>query len=435
MRISQIDLWHLAIPLKGAFYPSWIPGFPQTENRCTLIRLRTASGLEGWSAGPAMGHERAGLGSLLGPYLLGERADDIPSIRQRVREMGYLGWRLGWLECACWDLVGKAQGKPVHELLGAPRGGTVRLYASTGQVRKASERIKEVEAHAAAGFEAVKLRVHDATLDEDVAQIRDTRKGVGDKLVLGVDANQGWRVAVVADAPRWDYERAAAFCKAAEDAGYSWVEEPLPMDDYAGLAALRAATQVDLAGGELNSHGLPEFGVMLEKRCYDVYQPDAVFTGGIADTWRIIQRVKAAGFKYTPHTWTNGVGLAINLQLHAASPWREETMLEYPVDPPWTPEARDGMLEQPYLHQGGKLEVPTAPGLGFEIRKSALLRWGSHFFKANKLRVAVSAVWDKGLKTAQELGRVRDGRLAARDRDVEAAVAKGEPPWSQALAP
>src|SRR4051812_23687849 len=95
MKITQIDLWHVAIPTPAPFHPSWIPGFPQTENRCTLVRLRTQSGLEGWAAGAALGTERAGIGSLLGPYLLGERADDIPSIRQRIREMGYLGMRLG----------------------------------------------------------------------------------------------------------------------------------------------------------------------------------------------------------------------------------------------------------------------------------------------------------------------------------------------------
>src|SRR5512140_1566539 len=112
MRITQIDLWHVGIPLERPFYPAWIPGMPLTENRFTLIRIRTASGLEGWSAGPEIATERQGMGSLLGPYFLGERADDIPSIRQRIREMGYLGIRAGWIEPACWDVVGKAREKP-----------------------------------------------------------------------------------------------------------------------------------------------------------------------------------------------------------------------------------------------------------------------------------------------------------------------------------
>lgn len=186
MKVERIDLWHVAYPLPAAFHPSWIPGFRQTENRFTLLRIRTASGLEGWSAAPSMAKERQGLG----PYFLGERADAIENIRQRIREMAYLGPRFGWFEPACWDIVGKARNEPVYELLGG-KGGSITTYASTGEVRSGKDRIKEVEARMAEGFEAVKLRVHDDPLESDVAQIRETRRGVGDDVVLGVDANQG----------------------------------------------------------------------------------------------------------------------------------------------------------------------------------------------------------------------------------------------------
>jgi D-galactarolactone cycloisomerase len=46
---------------------------------------------------------------------------------------------------------------------------------------------------------------------------------------------------VVADCPKWDCQRANAFCREATQLGYAWVEEPLPMDDYDGLARLCAA--------------------------------------------------------------------------------------------------------------------------------------------------------------------------------------------------
>jgi L-alanine-DL-glutamate epimerase-like enolase superfamily enzyme len=362
--------------------------------------------------------------------LIGERADDIAAIRQRIREVGYLGWRTGWIEPACWDAVGRARGVPVYELLGG-RHGKVELYASTGQVRSGKERAAEVEARLREGFRAVKLRVHDPALDQDVAQLRETRAAVGDQAVLGVDANQGWRVAVVADAPTWDPDRASAFCKEAEQLGYAWVEEPLPMDAYADLAALRASVGIDIAGGELNGQGLPEFQVMLEKGCFDVYQPDATFTGGIAETWRIVQAIRAAGARYTPHTWTNGIGFAVNLQLFAASPRRDESRLEYPYDPPgWVPEARDGLLVAPWLHEGGSLALPTAPGLGVEIDPAALRRYGTHFYRATKVRVALAAAWDRGLRVAKAAGDARERRLAAR----RAALA-GRDPVAEALTP
>lgn len=419
MKIERIDLWHVDVPLPDAFYPAWIPGFVQNANRFTLICLTTASGLQGWSAAPAMGREREGLGDLLGPYLLGERADDLPAIQQRIREMGYLGWRSGWIEPACWDLIGKASNAPVYALLGAG-AGSVQLYASTGELRSAAERADEVRARLDEGFAAVKLRVHFETLEQDIAHIREVRERVGDEVRLCVDANQGWRVAVIADAPRWSLERALKFCAAASELGFEWVEEPLAFDAFTDLAALRRRSNVAIAGGELNNNGLAELSVMLETGCYDIYQPDAVMTGGIAQTFEFVRRVEVAKLEYTPHTWTNGIGFAINLQVFAASRFRDSALLEYPYSPPgWVPAARDALLVQPWSHERGRLALPIEPGLGFEVDQRALRKYGHRYYTATPTRVAVRAVLDKGLATARELGSIRERRLAERSEALD----------------
>lgn len=426
MRIEDVTLWHVSVPLPAPFYPSWIPGLPQTENRFTLVRVGLACGTAGWSAGPAMAKERQGMGSLLGPYLLGERADDLASIRQRLREMSYLGWHLGWLEAACWDAVGRARGVPVWQLLGG-KPGRVQLYASTGDVKDGKARVAELEKRRAEGFTSAKLRVHKSTLAEDLEQIEVCAQAMGGDFKMGIDANQGWRVAVVADAPTWDVPRALAFARRAGELGYKWLEEPLANDDYEAMAALRRQVEIPIAGAELNHHGLPEIEVMLQKRCLDVYQPDAVFAGGISETWRIVQAVARHGARYTPHTWTNGIGFAINLALFAASPWRDDTVLEYPLsEPGWIPEFRDGLLQKPWHHDKGWLDLPTTPGLGFEIDGGQLWRHGSQFYRGTKLRVSLAAVLDKGIATAKEIGKVRDERLAARRVELEKRTAAGE---------
>jgi D-galactarolactone cycloisomerase len=427
LRIERIDLWHVEVPLPSAFHPAWIPGFLQTSNRFTLIRLSTVSGLQGWSAAPAMGREREGLGELLGPYLLGERADDLPAIQQRIREMSYLGWRSGWIEPACWDLLGKASGAPVYALLGG-KAGSVQLYASTGEICSAAARAEEARARLEEGFAAVKLRVHADTVEQDVAHIQEVRARLGDEVQLSVDANQGWRVAVIADAPRWTLERASKFCAAAAELGFAWVEEPLAFDAYAELAALRRRSQVPIAGGELNNHGLPELTAMLERGCYDIYQPDAVMTGGIAQTFEFVRRVEAANLSYTPHTWTNGIGFAINLQLFAASRFRDTQLLEYPYAPPgWIPATRDALLERAWTHERGQLALPVEPGLGFAIDRRALARYGKRFYTATPTRVAVRTVLDKGLATARELGATRARRLAQRSEELDRELRERTP--------
>jgi L-alanine-DL-glutamate epimerase-like enolase superfamily enzyme len=411
-RVARVELFHVAVPLPATFRPAWIPGMPSNENRFTLVRITTADGVEGYSAGPAIGRERAGLGDVLGPYLLGEDACNIDLVQQRLREISYLGWRNWWIEPAFWDIRGKIEGRPVCELLGgAP--STVRLYASTGEVKDPEARIEEVEARHAEGFRTVKLRVHDHDEAVDIRQVVETAKAVGDRMKIAVDANQGWRVTIIGDSPRWDLDRAKRFSEACADAGVAWIEEPLAMDGYEDLSALTESSRVPIAGGELHSSGLPELKTMIERRCYDIFQPDAVFTGGIAQTMEVIRLIREHGLSYSPHTWTNGIGFAVNLQLFAASGFADKKELEYPLAPPgWTVAARDGILENPFDHDHGALNVPSTPGLGIEIDRKALSRWGRRFFVMDRKRLIWFSLRHRGIKASQEIDRVRRRRLS-----------------------
>ncbi|HSQ65880.1 MAG TPA: mandelate racemase/muconate lactonizing enzyme family protein [Polyangiaceae bacterium] len=405
--VARVELFHVEIPLPATFHPSWIPGFPQNENRFTLVRVTTDDGVEGFSAGPAMGHERAGLGDLLGPYVLGADATNIDLVQQRLREMSYLGWRNWWIEPAFWDILGKLANKPVYELLGG-HAQRVPLYASTGEVREPSARIAEAEARYAEGFRTIKLRVHDFDERVDERQIQETARALGGKMKLGVDANQAWRVAAVGPAPRWDLARAQRFADACADAGFAWLEEPLPMDGYDDLAELTRRARLPIAGGELHTSGLPELRMMIERRCYSIFQPDAIFTGGIAQTFEVAKLCRSHGLKYTPHTWTNGIGFAVNLQLFLASGFAGETELEYPLDPPgWVPSARDGILEQPFVHERGELAAPTLPGLGFRIDDKALRRFGKRFFVMDRKRLAWFSLRTRGIRATLEIDKAR----------------------------
>lgn len=407
-RITRIELYHVAFPLRKPFYPSWIPGYPQTENRFDLIRIVTESGVEGWSAGPAMHGERRGFGEIIAPYMIGIDATDIGLVQQRLREMSYLGLRNFWVEPACWDIKAKLAGVPVYKLLGA-EGGRIRLYASTGEVKAPQERVAEAEARYAEGFRAIKLRVHDFDEAADIAQVEAVARAVGDRMTIAVDANQGWRVTAIADAPLWDLPRAKRFADACADLGVAWIEEPLAMDAYDELSALTAYSKVPIAGGEIHSGGLPELKMMIERRCYSYFQPDAIFTGGIAQTLEVTRLCRQHGLKYTPHTWTNGIGFAVNLQMMAVGGDREHSFLEYPLNPPsWTVEARDAILATPFVHRDGELELPSAPGLGFEIDRHALRRYGKRFFSTGERGLAWRTIRDKGLRLAREIRDTRE---------------------------
>ena len=175
-------------------------------------------------------------------------------------------------------------------------------------------------------------------MSDDIAQIETVRQAVGEDIVIGADANQGWPVTLIDDAPIWDLERATLFAHECAELGIAWIEEPLDMHAYDELANLRQASKVPFAGGELNS-GWHEFNVMFEKGSLDIYQPDATFGGGISDAVRVLNACQERGLSYTPHTWTNGLGFLINLYVFDAGPRHHP--IEYPYEPPgWVPEVR-----------------------------------------------------------------------------------------------
>ena len=101
----------------------------------------------------------------------------------------------------------------------------------------------------------------------------------------------------------------------------------------------------------------------------DVYQPDAVLAVGLLRARELAGRVLERGLWFTPHTWTNGIGLLANL--HLAAGVGGGPFLELPFDPPgWTPERRDFMLAEPVLpDRTGWLALPERPGLGSDPSK------------------------------------------------------------------
>ena len=318
-----------------------------------------------------------------------------------------IGWSNYWPEAAFWDILGQVEGKPLWQLLGGSPFEVperAEVYASTGEIHPPEQRIEEVLQLREQGFKTVKLRVHSFDPAEDIAQIEAVGKAASGRVRLGVDANQGWRVALIDDAPLWDLERAANFAAACAANGIAWLEEPLDMYAWDELAELRRRSQVAIAGGELNG-GWHEFRTMLEKGSLDIYQPDATFGGGISDCKRVADACRERGLHFAPHTWTNGIGLLINLHIHAAGPM--DHPLEYPLEPPgWIPQRRDGLLAEPVLADAnGTIAIPRAPGLGIEIDEAQLARYGEKFFDMTTKGIAIKTIREKGLFTALRLAR------------------------------
>jgi L-alanine-DL-glutamate epimerase-like enolase superfamily enzyme len=365
MKIVEVDGYLCHYPLEGTFYPTWIPEYPQTQNSCLIVILRTDTGIEGYCATVSFLDEAKGIVSLLRPFLLNRDPFQVEDLLMVLRSASFLGYRGWFVEIAFWDIIGKATGQPIHKLLG---GGpeSILAYASTGELHRPEQRAEEVLALKEMGFKAVKLRVKDMSIQEDIDLVERVRKAVGDSMEIMVDANQGWPIHGFGPYPKWSLKRAMEEAAAFEELGVRWLEEPLFKHDYTGYAQLRASTGVPIAGGEFNSD-LHEFRDLISGECLDVVQPDVALGTGILNGKKVAGLAEAYSLEFSPHTWTNGLGLAANLQLMASVP--NCPYCEFPYESPgWVPQGRDFMLAEPFtVDDQGYIAIPQKPGLGIEL--------------------------------------------------------------------
>jgi L-alanine-DL-glutamate epimerase-like enolase superfamily enzyme len=149
------------------------------------------------------------------------------------------------------------------------------------------------------------------------------------------------------------------------------VEEPLAGEDRSGMRLLRETTGVRIGGGEM-ARTFDELRLALESDALDVYQPDVVLALGISSVRTLAELALRHNRWFTPHTWTNGIGVLANL--HVCAGVGGGPFLEFPYDPPgWTPERRDFMLAEPIaIDSEGLLHVPEAPGLGIQLDEEAV---------------------------------------------------------------
>lgn len=364
-RIRDIRITHHRIACDPPFRASWDTK-PRTHFDATLVRVTTDTGLEGVGSGDLMvgfaGHEALFTGW------------DPLRLERHFRVLSHIDFHYGrcWpLDLALWDLAGKITGQPCWKLLGG-LAGRIRAYASSGTLRDPGQMADAAERYLQQGFPALKLRFHRGDWRDDIRALEAVRARVGSKLELMVDCNQGWRLPWDTESP-WTLKDALAVARELERLGVYWMEEPLYRADRSGMRMLREATGVRLAGGEMTRQ-LHEFRDLIDGQCVDVLQPDVALVGGITGLRRVAIMAQEHGIIFTPHTWTNGMGVAANA--HLAAGLGDSPFLEYPYDPPeWGLDRRDFLMREPLkADTQGWIDLGHAPGMGYAVDEAAAQR-------------------------------------------------------------
>jgi L-alanine-DL-glutamate epimerase-like enolase superfamily enzyme len=371
MKIIDVRLTGLS---GGTVDGGWPGGMKPEEDLNTIVEVLTDEGLTG--VGSAMTSKAlvAAAVALLRPYLLGERADEPMRVGEKLRQATFWQGRGGAVEhaisgidIALWDLMGKICGQPVCRLLGGCYRQRIKPYGSI--LFDEPPRLRETLLQTVArGFKAIKLGWRpfgrrDRRTDEQL--IETARSTVGPDVELMVDAGgseQFW--------PH-GYKWALQTAKMLANYDVVWFEEALPPDDLDGYVELRRHSPVPIATGEVLTRR-QSFRPFIERHAVDIIQPDATKCGGLTEAWRVGWLAYEHNILLVPHGWNTAIGLAADLHLTAALPVAR--YVEYLTPSPYL----DELVTEPFRPDAdGYLTVPTAPGLGVQLNRDALRRFGT----------------------------------------------------------
>jgi len=228
------------------------------------------------------------------------------------------------------------------------------------------------------GFDAMKFdpfpgpwRTHIPREAEELAieTVRAVREAVGPRVELLIEVHR--RLAPM---------HAVRIAKELERFKPFWYEEPVSSKNVEALAEIRQRTTLPIVTGE-ELYTRAEFRPVLEQRAADIINPDVCNCGGILELRLIAAMAEPYLVVVSPHNYNSTtVGLAATLHVSAAIP--NFLITEYFVNF----EARGKeVADPPFEVRDGHIAVPTAPGLGIDLRADVLARYPGRAWPARRL--------------------------------------------------
>ena len=329
---------------------------PMTEVAMLFVEIATAQGHSG--LGFSYSKRAGGPGQFahakeIAPNLLDEDPNDIARLWTKlawagasVGRSGLATQAIGAFDVALYDLKAKRAGLSLAKLLGAQRDSVACYNTSGGFLHTPLDQLLvNAKASVVRGIGGLKLKVGQPDWKKDIQRVETVRKELGDAVPIMVDANQ-----------QWDRPRAQRMCRIFESFDLVWIEEPLDAYDNEGHAALAAEFDTPIATGEmLTSPG--EHAELIRHRGADYLMPDAPRVGGITPFLKIAAQAEQAGIMLAPH-------FTMELHVHLAAMYPTEPWLEH-FD--WLEPLFNERLEI----KGGRIVVPTRPGLGVSLSDQA----------------------------------------------------------------
>jgi L-alanine-DL-glutamate epimerase-like enolase superfamily enzyme len=262
------------------------------------------------------------------------------------------------VDCALWDVIGKATGRSVRELLGGFRDDNpiISIGGYYMEGKTLADIGREMELYRDAGMAGAKFKVGGLTPEKDAERVAAARKAAGPDFVLAVDANRGWTA-----------EDAIRFARLVERYDIRWFEEPcLWHDDAAQMARVRTATTIPINAGqsEITLAGVRR---LIDARAVDLVNYDVSECGGVTDWRRAAALAHASGIALAHHEESQ-------IAQHLLASVAHGTFIECFADP-----ARDPVWQTMWLNRpkpkAGRVPVNDGPGFGLELDQRMIERY------------------------------------------------------------
>ena len=357
MKISDVEVYLIPNPWKG-----WV-----------FIRVLTTDGEEGVGEATHYFGQRAvkGMYRDLKEFIIGEDPLKVEKLWYRMFKEAGSPWKdatkislMSGIEVACWDIIGKHFGAPVHQLLGGAVRDRVKVYANgwyrgIRKVEDWGERAKEVVER---GYKAMKfdpfgtasVELDPEGLRRSIKIIETVRNMVGDDVELMIEGHGRFSVAT-----------AIKIGRELERFNITWFEDPVAIRDLQGLIRVSKAVNVPIASGEsCVSRFDPHLMDMLTSKAIEILLPDVITIGGLLEAKKVSALAETFGVLVAPHQAEGPINTMSELQLDATL--TNLKIQEYFGDfayPEWTWE----LFTQKPKFNGGFLEVPKTPGIGIEL--------------------------------------------------------------------
>ncbi len=314
------------------------------------------------------------------PILLNQSICQIGELWNRMFHCGNYWCRVGLglavingIEAALWDLRGKAEGKPVYELLGGAKHSSLPCYATGGPSNYPLDRLAaKIEHYLQHGFRGVKLGAGRHTAETgfhgiadpssaaafEVEKLEFVRRRFGRELQIMLDGHMGNSPTEV-----WRFDTAQAVLNALEPFELLFFEEPLHYTDVDGYSQLCLSSKTPVAGGETLT-GVAEWQTFIDRNCFDIGQPDASFTGGMIVTLEVARLLATQDRQIATHAW--GAGPSLMQNIHVGFAAENTCILEIPPD--YGP-LHSELIGDSFRMENGRILPPQTPGLGIRLTK------------------------------------------------------------------